>query len=206
MINNYSLFVALALTVVIIPGPAVVLTVKNSLQYGFKVATANIIGNFIAMVMLASFSALGLGAIILASTAVFATIKLVGCGYLVYLGLKAWKTPQQNLPNLEAGRKKHRSSPAVLKEGFYVGIANPKAIAFFTALFPHFIDQGRAFLPQFLTLILTIEGISFCVLMLYACLAARTAPYLAKSSSRYPFNKLTGLSFISFGVALLYEE
>ncbi len=206
MINNYSIFIALAVTVVAIPGPAVVLTIKNSLQYGFKLATANIVGNFLAMIMLASLSALGLGAIILASTTIFTTIKLIGCGYLVYLGIKAWRAPQPSISSPKTGKPIHRSFSAVVKEGFYVGMANPKAIAFFTALFPHFIDQGRAVIPQFLTLILTIEGISFVVLLLYAYLAGKASTILIHHRSRSVFNKLTGISFIGFGIALLYEE
>ncbi len=207
MINDYLIYVTLAITVTAIPGPAVVLTIKNSLRYGYKAAIANIFGNFTAMIILASLSALGLGALILASTSLFATLKILGCIYLVYLGAKAWRTPQikEDKQHQIQGKNK-REFAAVFKEGFGVGISNPKAIAFFTALFPQFIDPSRTFIPQFLTLIMTIEGISFFILTGYALLSSLVSAYFAKEKTMIFFNKLTGAAFIGFGVAMIYED
>lgn len=207
MINDYLIYVTLAITVTAIPGPAVVLTIKNSLRYGYKASIANIFGNFTAMILLAALSAFGLGAIILASSTLFATVKIFGCIYLVYLGIKVWRTPhsKEDMQYLVQNNSK-RKFFSVFKEGFAVGIANPKAIAFFTALFPQFIDPTRAFIPQFLTLIITIEGISFFVLSAYALLSSMSAPYLSKEKPMQFFNKLTGTAFIGFGVALISDE
>ena len=207
MINDYIIYLVLAFTVTAIPGPAVVLTIKNSLRYGYKIAIANILGNFVAMVILASMSAAGLGAIIVTSSTLFFAMKILGCFYLVYVGTKIWKSPY-----LE-GKIQFQGEPGnnikvstVFKEGFGVGISNPKAIAFFTALFPQFIDPSRSFIPQFLTLILTIEGISFFVLSSYAFLSSVASPYLSQKKPMIIFNKLTGAAFVGFGLALLYED
>ena len=207
MINDYLVYVTLAFAVTALPGPAVILTIKNSIQYGYKIALANIIGNFIAMIILASLSALGLGAIILASSALFSAIKIAGCVYLFYLGVKVWNAPhKQNkiVPQNQTSTKE--KTLAVFKEGFGVGIANPKAIAFFTALFPQFIDPAAAFIPQFLTLIFTIEGISFLVLTTYAFFSSAASPYLSREKPMMLFNKLTGAAFIGFGLTLIYEK
>lgn len=207
MVNDYLIYITLAITVTAILGPAVVLTIKNSLRYGYKASIANIFGNFVAMIILATLSALGLGAIILASSPLFATIKIFGCIYLVYLGIKVWRTPYSNEDQQLLIRHTHkREFSSVFKEGFGVGISNPKAIAFFTALFPQFIDPGRAFIPQFLTLIMTIEGISFFVLLSYALLSSVAAPYLSKGKTEAFFNKLTGGAFIGFGVVLISDK
>ncbi len=207
MINEYLVYVTLAITVTAIPGPAVVLTIKNSLRYGYQVAIANILGNFIAMILLATLSALGLGAIILASATLFSAVKILGCLYLVYLGIKVWRTPHaREQLSQQSQTNKQIAFAAVFKEGFAVGIVNPKAIAFFTALFPQFIDPSRLFVPQFLTLILTIEGISFVVLTLYALMSSVAAPYLSREQSMALFHKLTGSAFVGFGVALIYED
>ena len=196
----------LSLTITVMPGPAVALTIRNSLRYGYKVAIANILGNFTAMVLLATFSAFGLGAIILASSTLFSAVKICGCMYLIYLGIKVWRAPHMNQDTLFHFQSKNkRAITSVFKEGFTVGIFNPKAIVFFTALFPQFIDQTRAFIPQFLTLIITIEGISCFVLLVYALLSVMATPYLAKEKTMKLFNKITGLAFIAFGVALIYE-
>ncbi len=207
MINDYLMYVTLALTITALPGPAVILTVRNSIKYGYKVAILNILGNFVAMVLLASLSAVGLGAIIVASSTLFSAIKVAGCFYLIYLGLQAWKAPYVRVTDDVAVTKDHKKQLLdVFKEGFGVGIANPKAIAFFTALFPQFIDPARAYLPQFLTLILTIEGISTVVLTTYALCSSAASPFLSQKKPMSLFNKITGAAFCLFGLALIYEE
>lgn len=159
------------------------------------------------MILLATLSAFGLEAVILTSSTLFALVKILGCAYLVYLEVKAWRSPC----TVESIR--HQNSlkstvafPSVFKEGFGVGISNPKAIAFFTALFLHFIDVSRPFVPQYLTLILTIEGISFVVLMEYALLSSLVSPLLSTEKAMSMFNKLTGVAFIGFGISLMYAR
>jgi threonine/homoserine/homoserine lactone efflux protein len=159
------------------------------------------------MVILASMSAAGLGAVIVTSSALFFAMKILGCLYLIYLGVKMWKIPYGGGDiQFQGERKNNIKVWTVFKEGFGVGISNPKAIAFFTALFPQFIDPGRAYIPQFLTLIFTIEGISFFVLLSYACLSSTASPYLSKKKPMMFFNKLTGAAFVGFGLALLYDD
>ena len=207
MINDYLVFITLAVTITALPGPAVILTVRNSIKYGYKVAILNIFGNFAAMVILASLSAVGLGAVILASSTLFSVIKIVGCLYLIYLGVKAWKAPYiQEASGVLSRSKQAKPLLSVFKEGFTVGIANPKAIAFFTALFPQFIDPIRAYLPQFLTLIFTIEGISIAVLTTYAVCSSAASPFLSRKRPMMIFNKITAAAFMLFGLALIYEE
>ena len=206
MVNNYLTYVILAIAVTAVPGPAVILTIRNSLRHGYKVSIANILGNFTAMVILVTLSAAGLGAIILSSSFLFSVVKVLGCVYLVYLGVKALSAPHVIETGLHNPINGKGGIFSVFKEGFVVGLANPKAIAFFTALFPQFIDPSRAYVPQFLTLILTIEGISFVVLSSYALMSSVVSPYLSKSGLMNAFNRLTGVLFIGFGVALIYEE
>lgn len=204
MINDYFAYIILAITITAIPGPAVILTIKNSLKYGYKNSILNILGNFFAMVLLASISAIGLGAIILSSETLFYIMKFLGCIYLIYLGLKIWTNPYKQEEFKNSFSKKELSK--IFKEGFFVGLSNPKAIAFFTALFPQFIDPTRDYITQFITLILTIEGISFIVLFIYAFLAFRFAYFLSKEKYTKIFNRLTGTAFIGFGTALLYKD
>lgn len=203
MINDYLTYILLAITVTVIPGPAVVLTIKNSLKYGYKITVANIFGNFLAMIFLASISAIGLGAIILASQTLFLAMKILGCIYLVYLGIKIWTSDYTQ--NIETNIVR-KDAYKIFKEGFFIGLSNPKAIAFFTSLFPQFIDPNRDYFMQFATLILTIEGISFIVLFLYALLTFKSSSFLIKEKYTKLFNKLTGGAFIGFGTVLLYKD
>lgn len=206
MINEYVKYLILAIVITAIPGPAVVLTIRNSIRYGYKVAIVNVIGNFCAMVLLATLCAIGVGAVIVASATLFSLLKLIGSCYLIYLGVRVWRAPA-----FDAGaafgkeEKNDRKLLSIFQEGFGVGITNPKAIVFFVALFPQFIDPIRAYVPQFLTLIFTIEGISCIVLSTYAVLASSLSACLAKKRSMAFFNKITALAFAGFGLALLGE-
>ena len=211
MIDNYPVYIGLALTITSIPGPAVILTIKNSIKYGPKKAIANIFGNMTAMVSLASISAAGLGAIILASTTLFSAMKIAGCLYLIYLGYKTLKAPIEaaESEDTDASTRVERDSASlfqIYRSGLAVGLSNPKAIAFFTALFPQFINPERAFLPQFATLIFTIEGISFLVLSTYAVLAGIASVYLARRRSMMVFNRLSAAAFFGFGLALIVKD
>lgn len=207
MISDYLIYLILAVTITAIPGPAVILTIKNSIKYGFKYAVVNVLGNFVAMVILASLSAVGLGAVILASSTLYSILKIIGCLYLMYLGVMIWKAPPFPAGDtVEKSIAKRQKIFTVFKEGFGVGITNPKAIAFFTALFPQFIDPTRSYIPQFMTLILTIEGVSIMVLSAYAFAASSFSAVLAKNRCRTIFNKLTAVAFIGFGLALLQKE
>lgn len=207
MIDNYLVYIVMAITITSVPGPAVFLTVKNSLKYGSGVALMNILGNFVAMTFLALLSVLGLSAVILSSAFLFNCIKIAGGLYLIYLGVKSWCSKVEQVesgPKVpEKGKGVRRS---VFREGIGVGLSNPKAIAFFTALFPQFIDPARAVAPQFITLILTIEGISVIILTCYALLAARASGFVGRNGTRALLNKLTGGVFVGFGALLLFEE
>ena len=206
MINDYLAYIILAITITAIPGPAVILTIKNSLQYGYKKSMINIFANFVAMIILASISAIGLGAIILSSPTLFYTLKILGCIYLVYLGFKIWTAPYKQEKTKNSLIKNGKNSIYIFKEGFFIGVSNPKAIAFFTALFPQFIDPTRNYFMQFVTLILTIEGISFIILFIYALIAFKLARFFTKEKYIKIFNKITGGAFIGFGAALLYKD
>lgn len=207
MIDNYLVYIVMAITITSVPGPAVFLTVKNSLRYGSGVAFMNILGNFVAMTFLALLSVLGLSAVILSSAVLFNGIKIAGGLYLIYLGVKSWCS---KVERIEEGQKVPEKGEgvrrSVFREGIGVGLSNPKAIAFFTALFPQFIDPARAVAPQFITLILTIEGISVIILTCYALLAARASGFVGRNGTRALLNKLTGGVFVGFGALLLFEE
>ncbi|WED24961.1 LysE family translocator [Vibrio sp. JC009] len=205
MINDYALYLTLAFAVTVIPGPLAILTIKNSILYGGRIAISGILGNFVAMVILASISALGLGAIIMASHSLFYALKVLGCLYLIYLGVQAWRAPSNKLGKVKR-TKSNRTIRASFKEGFSVGLANPKAIAFITAIFPQFIDLTTSVIPQYAVLILTIESVSLLVLSTYAFIASRLANVLSKEGPMKIFNKLTAAAFVGFGLGLVYEE
>lgn len=199
----YLLFLSICVATVASPGPAVFLAIKNGLTHGFKRTVFAVLGNLTALFIMMSVSAAGLGAIILASASLFNALKIAGGLYLLYLGIKLLRSKPMKI---ELGKSKASQTVPLLnlyREAFLVSITNPKAIAFCTALFPQFIDPSQPMVSQFLVLAGTFGACSFFFLSLYAALAAKLRPQLAKEAVLRWFNHLTGLAFMGFGIGLL---
>lgn len=201
---NYLIFLSICIVATASLGPAVFLAIKNGAKYGFKKALIGVAGNVFAMLTLASVSAAGLGAIILASTSLYTAIKIIGGLYLIYLGIKAWNS--SSVSHSETTENFSIFAPRKSKlfsESYFVGISNPKAIAFYTALFPQFINLGEPVFSQFALLAGTFALCSFLFLMLYVLLASKLRSHLEKEKTLNWFNRITGGVFIGFGVALV---
>lgn len=199
----YLLFLSICVATVASPGPAVFLAIKNGLTHGFKRTVFAVLGNLTALFIMMSVSAAGLGAIILASASLFNALKIAGGLYLLYLGIKLLRSKPMKI---ELDKSKVSETVPLLhlyREAFLVSITNPKAIAFCTALFPQFINPSQPIVSQFLVLAGTFGACSFFFLSLYAALAAKLRPQLAREAVLRWFNRLTGLAFMGFGIGLL---
>lgn len=199
---DYLVFVAICIAATASPGPAVFLAIKNGAQQGLKPALVGILGNISAIFTLAVASTAGLGAIIMASATLFSMVKILGGLYLIYLGIKAWRAKPtdmgHDLPTFSQSETKWK----LYKQAYLVGISNPKTIAFYTALFPQFIDTQAAIVPQFALLTGTFMLLSFGFLAVYAALASQLRGQLAKENVRQWFNRVTGGLFVGIGLMM----
>lgn len=203
--DSFLIFLSITLAVTASPGPAVFLAIKNSIHYGNKAAVLAILGNIAAMLTLASLSAIGLGALILASSSLFLIIKLIGGLYLVYLGLRLLVLPATPLKE-PSGQINARSIPQLMAEAYLVGISNPKAIAFYVSLFPQFIAPDQPLIWQLLPLASTFACCSFGFLVAYALLAGRMRNLLQQPRFFGCFNRGTGMIFVALGSALMLSN
>lgn len=202
--NNFLIFFGLCLVVTASPGPAVFLAIKNGAHYGLAKACVAISGNVMAMLTMAAVSALGLGAVILASVALYSFIKVVGGLYLIYIGIQLWRKSES--VSIGVSRLGASDNTRLFREAYFVGISNPKAIAFYTALFPQFIDSDAALCGQFIMLASTFAVCSFSFLALYALLASRLRGCMGKASVMNYFNRICGGIFAGLGVILLLAD
>jgi threonine/homoserine/homoserine lactone efflux protein len=200
---HYLLFLSICVATVASPGPAVFLAIKNGLTHGFKRTVFAVLGNLSALFIMMGISVAGLGAIILASATLFNSLKIAGGLYLIYLGIKLLRAKPMKLELAKVETSEPVPLANLYREAFLVSITNPKAIAFCTALFPQFIDPSQAIVPQFSVLAGTFGACSFFFLSLYAAIAAKLRPQLAKEAVLRWFNRLTGLAFMGFGLGLL---
>jgi len=137
-------FAVAAFILIAIPGPSVVFVVGRALAYGRGVALATVLGNAIGLFLIAASVALGIGAIVEQSVMVYTSIKIIGAVYLVWLGIQAIRH-RKNFS--VAGLDRQQRSPMPLlkagRQGFVVGVSNPKAFIIFASVLPQFIERGQ---------------------------------------------------------------
>jgi threonine/homoserine/homoserine lactone efflux protein len=200
----YYLLAVLILTAS--PGPSSLLCMTKGVQSGFKLSIFTALGSLTAITGILTLSFTGLGVIIASSELVFNIIKWTGAAYLIYLGWKSLRSSQQDydkLSNQKADSQSVKESAAKhYVSGFIVGASNPKAILFFTALFPQFIDPSIALLPQFAVFALTFAVMELSWLLVYAYLGAKSSNWLFAKGRAKVFNRVTGGVFIGAGALL----
>jgi threonine/homoserine/homoserine lactone efflux protein len=141
-LHSFAAYALASFLLVVVPGPSVLFVISRGVALGRKAALATVVGNAAGVYLQALLVAVGLGAVISRSAAVFTTIKLAGAAYLVYLGVQAFRHRRGLSSVLDVTDV--RPTRHLLREGFVVGIANPKATVFFAAILPQFVEPGGA--------------------------------------------------------------
>ncbi len=209
--STWLLFSCVALVSIISPGPAVLLSVTNSLRHGVMSAVFSSLGNIIGIFILSTAAALGLGAALQASTILFGCIKVCGAFYLIYLGICQWRLSIRG-----SGRENHNPFDTQVKtdesvpgnggffiRGVLVALSNPKAVLFFTALFPQFMTVSKPIAGQFFILTATFMGLSFLVLSGYAHGAGSLRSWLSRGRRSVWMSRVSGSVFIAMGLGIL---
>ena len=196
-----ALLIAYVGTVAILaltPGPSVMLGSAHGLRYGARGTLPTIAGDLSANTLQMLAAALGLGAVITRSATAFTAIKWGGVAYLAWMGIN-------HLRHARDGMKQVAGEPARtlwlrFTQGFVTSASNPKAIVFFAALFPQFVDTSGGGAPialQFLALglvFLVIDGLS---VLLYAATAGRLSSWLSRKGRVAAQRRITGFALIS---------
>lgn len=202
--SGFLVFVTIAFLTLSSPGPGVLFTITNSINYGINTALFGIAGLIIGMFAVAVISASGLGLVITSNPAIFSALKFAGAFYLMYLGYKNFMKKSPVTDQLEnTPKEKSVSKLKLFSQGLLASLSNPKTIVFFLALFPQFINLKEAFIGQFLTLSLT-----FCVigLFIHVCYATFSSIFKEKMLAGNNFailNKISGVIFGALAVLLV---
>jgi threonine/homoserine/homoserine lactone efflux protein len=184
--QTWLLFIATDGVLSITPGPAVLYVLSQAVRSGPGKSVWGSWGILSANILYFALSATSLGALIVASYRLFFWIKWIGAAYLVYLGLSNFFGKASVLALPEHGGP-HRSGPRILRDGFFLQAANPKALLFFTAILPQFIDPRHHVGLQVLLLGVSSTLIEFVILFIYGHLAGR-----ALATARSPrFERIT---------------
>lgn len=151
-IERLTAFLLAGLVIVVIPGPSVLFVVGRALAHGRATALASVVGNALGSALVLVLVALGLGRIVQTSEIAFLALKIVGAGYLVYLGVQAIR----HRSDLSRSAMDDGAAPAAphgaaaVRQGFLVGVSNPKVYVMFAALLPQFVDPAGSVPAQML--------------------------------------------------------
>jgi threonine/homoserine/homoserine lactone efflux protein len=203
-LQNWWLFVMMTFVVSATPGPNMLLVMSSSARFGFSSAIATMAGCLTALLAMMSISAAGLGALLQAFPSVFDVLRWTGAAYLVYLGVKSWRSPVHDEIADDASRlaRRPRIAGAMFRQGALVAASNPKAILFAAAFLPQFIHPQMPKLPQFVILLSTFAVIETSWYVIYAGSGRHLAAYLRRSTVLKAFNRVTGGVFIGFAAVM----
>lgn len=197
-IEIWTLYLATVLAFMSTPGPSHILMLSNSLGSGFQRARMTAAGDLSANFLQMTAAAIGLASIINQFSGFFIVIKWAGVAYLLYLGFSLIFSRSEER-SLEKAPVRSRSS--LYWQGFITSMSNPKAVIFFAALFPQFLDSTQPLFMQFVILSLTylvIDGLFLCFYGKFAELIA--GRFLKPLAHR--FNQIAGSLYIGAAILL----
>lgn len=177
-------FVAASIVIVAIPGPSVLFTIGRALSGGRRAALLTVLGNALGVLAQVLALAVGLGSIIAASATLYTAVKAVGAAYLIWLGIQAIRHRGDLAASFEGAMVAPTPTVHVLRQGFLVGVTNPKTIVFFSALLPQFIDRGEPVWSQFVILGLVFTAVAIVGDSLVALAAGAVRDQVARRPER----------------------
>ena len=191
-------FAIAAEIILVIPGPTIILVVSQAITHGrpsvMPLVAGVLAGDFTAMTL----SLLGLGAVLSASATLFIVLKWIGALYLIYLGVRLWRTaPADGSP---AATPRESSAGSLFKGAYIVTALNPKSIAFFVAFLPQFISHQTATLPQLLIMGATFLTMATINAALYAIFAGHLRDTMRQARVRKILDRCGGSALIGAGV------
>lgn len=199
--ETWLLFVLTEALLSLTPGPAVLFVVSQGIRGGVPRSIGGAAGVLTANAFYFALSATGLGAILLASYDVFFAIKWMGAAYLVYLGLHLIFRREDSAAMAEAPGSADSVRRTVMN-GFALQAANPKALIFFTALLPQFVDTSTPAAPQIAILGVSSVIVEFIILLGYGTLASRASGFARQPRFVSITNRLCGSLLIAAGARL----
>ena len=194
-------FVSIMMVMAITPGPANIFAVATGVSKGRAAAMAGIVGMNVATLVWFGAAALGLGVLVLAYPAAVQTIAIAGALYLAWLGIQSIRGSFSTAQDPDKTPVSTRRN--ALLDGFLVQIANPKAILFFTAVLPPFIDVNRPVAPQMAMFAMAAIGMDMVSMSTYALSGAALSRRMQQPRFRKGFGVFVGLLLMVAAVLIV---
>jgi threonine/homoserine/homoserine lactone efflux protein len=200
--STLAAFVLASFILVVVPGPSVLFVISRGVALGRKAAVLTVLGNEMGLLIQVLLVAAGIGSLVERSVVAYEGLRLAGAAYIVYLGVQAIRHRRALSTVLDVTTT--RSSRHIVREGFVVGITNPKAIVFFTAVLPQFVDPDGAAVPvQMVLLGLISVTVAFLSDSAWGVLAGTARAWLSGAPHRLErLGGAGGLMMIGLGTRL----
>jgi threonine/homoserine/homoserine lactone efflux protein len=205
--TRYPEYLVAAMIIILAPGPSVLFVIARAIAWGRKTAVLTVLGNVSGSFVLSSLVALGIGPILARYEIAYIAVQWGGGLYLIHLGIDAIRKRAVHATDMTNQGPVGPTPLASIRDGFWVGVLNPKAIVFFAAVLPQFVDiDGGKVTQQLLFL-----GLTFCVLAFFSdgmwgLLAGYARTWLASSNQRLEkLRAFGGTIMIILGLAVLYS-
>ncbi len=208
-VELWLMFCAAYLLTTLTPGPNVLLVVKNSAQHGLKAAMFTVLGNLACQLLVVGLVAVGVGELLSRLPTWFLVMKLIGGGYLIYLGIKSlrasglgtqvefWESRTQMMPKARC---------QLVRQAFWVSASNPKTLVFLSAFLPQFLDTQHPHWQQFAVMYASICVIVASVHFAYAWAVSQLGKRTLLPSLQAKIAKVTGGLFITMGGGVLLSS
>ncbi|WP_148614781.1 LysE family translocator [Nocardioides rubriscoriae] len=207
--SQWVTFLVASILFIQVPGPSLLFTLGRALTVSLRAALTSVLGNALGLLAQVVAVAVGVGAVVAASSTAYTAVKLVGAAYVVWLGLQAVRHRSDAREALAAGlARPERERPGrALATGFVVGLTNPKTIVFFLAFLPQFIDPGHAAGPQLVVLGLAFAAMAVASDSLWATAAGRARAWFARKPQRLDAMGATGgVMMIGLGAGMVLAD
>ena len=186
-------FLGASIVISLSPGAGAIASMSTGLRYGLRRGYWNIFGLQIGLLVQIGIVAVGLGAVLANSALAFTAIKWFGVAYLVYLGIRQWRSAPSEVADAPAVADR---GTTMLARGFLVNASNPKAVVFMVAVLPQFLDPTRPLITQYLAIAATMVVVDMLVMTGYTSLASRVLRMMRSHRQQKTMNRtFAGLFF-----------
>jgi threonine/homoserine/homoserine lactone efflux protein len=190
-------YVLACAVIALVPGPTVTVIVANSLAHGSRAGLLNVAGTQLGLALMMAILVVGLSSVIAAMGWLFDWLRWAGAAYLVWMGIQLLRSPEM----LHQENAKVVPRGGFLLQGFLVLMANPKALLWFGAFIPQFVDPGGNYVGQIVLLGVTAMAVALLSDGAYAVVTGRAGAFLSRKRIRL-VSRLSGGFLIGGGIWL----
>lgn len=199
-------FVGISVLLSVTPGPDMAVVTRNALAHGRRGVILTTTGIALALAIWVTATAVGLSAVVRASSELLFVLKLIGAAYLAYLGIRTLIESRRRPDDLLAGTPPAAPAHVIFRQGFLSAMSNPKLGVFFVTFLPQFVTPGQALLPRLFLLGLIFAVIGWTWLNVYGILVTRVREFITAPRVRQWMERVTGVVLLGFGARLAAER